>query len=481
MHKISVWSIFLATLVGCQAGPRYQLPITEMPCEWHSPASEGMQEESAECFVWWQALNDPILTCLLQRAAEQNLDLSLAGTRILEARAQWKGKSGDLYPRLDASATIGYFHGGKELVKEVFNPNCLRKSETNFFEIGFDAEWEIDLFGKTAYEIRAAKANLEAIEESYYNVWVTLSAEIARNYVELRGLQQRLRVLEQNIEFQKESIGLIEDLLNIGMVGEIDLKQAQGLLNELEAKKPLLELSVYKAIHRLSILLGYAPGELFNELTEPRELPLLPCDRPIGIPSELFQRRPDIRKAERELAAATEKVGSAIASLFPRISLKGFVGEVSTQLHSLCDPSNTTILAGSQILAPIFNSKMLMQDVNYSKIKTRQALYTYQKTVLEALEEAENAIASFHYELKRNEQLAQALQTHQEAYQLTMQLYQKGFKSYIDVLVSYRSVLAAQDTYIQGQANLLLHFISLYKALGGGWDISQCLGCECED
>lgn len=459
-------TVLSMVLFGCTVGPRYEPPITDIPCDWHSPISEGMQLEPAGDFVWWESLNDPTLNSLIERASNQNLDLYIAATRILEARLEEKGGAAKLYPRIDASATYGHVQYNKKLLNNFLD--CSKQSNgkknINFFEVGFDAEWEIDLFGMHAHEINALKAKIEASQEDFCHLWLTLSAEVAKNYIELRSLQLRLELLDKNINTQKDTVKLTESLMTAGFSDIINEKQTEEQMNILSAQKPQIELSINKAIHRLSILLGYNPGELFCELSQPQMLPSLPCEKPIGIPSELLRRRPDIKKAERDLAAATERIGSAIAALFPRFSLTGFIGDIITS-HA----NGFTWFAGPQLLAPIFNSKLLQQDVDFNKIKERQAFFEYQKTVLAALEEVENAIASFHYELGRNRNLEQALKASQEAYQLTYQLYEKGLKNYFEVLVSNRALLAAQDLYFQSQSELLYHYIALYKALGGSW------------
>lgn len=479
MHKAVVGQIIfvLFLLAGCSLGPHYTPPCMDIPCQWHSPPSVGMTSSSPQCFLWWEALNDPTLNCLIQKAAHQNLDLHIAATRILEARAERKGKSADLYPHVDASATAGHLYYSKDALVNGILSSALSPAErnsvkrnVNFFELGFDADWEIDLFGVTEHEIKALKAKIEASEENLSDIWITLSAEVARNYIELRGFQQRLELMNKNICIQKDSIHLTKELVNIGTANTIDLRQAEEQLNILSAQRPLIQLSIDKAIHRISILLGYTPGELFCTLSQPSCLPCIPICKPIGVPSELLRRRPDIRKAERELAAATELIASAVASLFPRLSLQGFIGDISTQLHSLITAGSFTWFAAPQILMPIFNSRLIQQDIDLNKIKTRQALYEYQKTVLEALEETENAIASFHYELNRNCYLSQAQKDGVDAYTLTMQLYQKGLKDYLEVLVTNRSLLSTEDSYIQSQVDLLLHYIALYKSLGGGWE-----------
>lgn len=481
MHRAYIWQILLFTaLTGCTVGPKYVPPEMDIPNEWQASSSEGMSPDDPHDFVWWESLNDPVLNSLIQRAAAQNLDLFMAGTRILEARLERKGKEAAMYPHIDGSLTAGHLCFGKDIQRHILGACSSRhkhscKRNVNFFEIGFDADWEIDLFGYNKHESNAAEAKLEAVEESLCDIWVTLSAEIARNYIELRGLQQRKKLILKNMALQEDSVRLIQELLEIGTASSIDLLQAQEQLTLLNAEKPLIELSIDKSIHRLSILLGYPPGELFAELCEPQGLPSLPCAKPIGLPSDLLRRRPDIRRAERNLAAATESVGSAVAALFPRFSLFGFVGEISTHLKSLANSNGVTWFAAPQLLFPIFNSRLLTQDVEANKIQARQTLFEYQKTVLAALEEVENAISSFHYESERHAQLQRAEHIDKEVSQLTLQLYRKGVKDYLAVLIANRTLLAIEQSYLQSQVDLLLHYVALYKALGGGWNICEAM------
>jgi NodT family efflux transporter outer membrane factor (OMF) lipoprotein len=463
--------ISIVVLGGCTVGPKYKPPDMNMPCEWHSPLSEGMHEAASDSFIWWESFNDPVLNCLIQRAASQNLDLRIAATRILQARSEKKGKTSDLYPHIDFSANYDHLYYSKDaLVNGLFvNPHRIKRN-VNFFELGFDADWEIDLFGLTAHELKALNAKEEASEENLRAIWITLSAEVARSYIELRGLQERLIIFEKNLSAQENIVKSNQDLVNRGIINEADLRHSESQFKTLAAQKPLMELAVSRSIHRLSILLGHAPGDLFDELITSCTFPELPNDKPIGVPSELLRRRADIRKAERELAAATEKVGSAIASLFPRFSLRGFIGDISTQAGSLFKPSSATWLAGPQVLLPIFNSKLILQDVEYNKILTRQALYEYQKAVLEALKEVENSIASYHFQLEHHHLLSEACEADKEAFDLLEQLYQLGIKDNRDLLASRRTLIIAEDACLQSRIDLLLHYISLYKALGGCWE-----------
>ncbi len=463
-------------LTGCSVGPVYETPEIEIPCEWHSEVPEALFTDPVECVVWWEALQDPLLSELIAYASEQNLDLHIAAMRVLQARSEAKAKKGDLYPHIDGSVNYGHVYYSKDgLVNGLLGSACQVESDhvrrnVNFYEVGFDAEWEIDLFGMTAHEISALKAHEEAVQEGLCAVWVTLSAEIAKNYIELRGLQKRLEIIQQTISAQENAVKLTKELLERGMVNETDLHKTQAELSQYRAQQPLIELSIARAIHRISILLGHAPGEFFDCLQAASPLPTLPIEQPIGMPSDLLRRRPDIRKAERELAAATERVGSAIAALFPRFSLRGFIGEISTHSGSLFSPASATWFVGPQLLVPIFNSRLLLQEVQYNKIVTREALYNYQKTVLEALEESENAIASYRYESERLQHLEEAYQTYKKSFVFSEQLYQNGINDFLTVTTAAKGLLSAEDARIQSEVSLLLHYVSLYKALGGGWE-----------
>lgn len=467
-----LWVILLLCFsMGCTVGPTYVAPPDmELASEWQSEHVEELQDDSLNGYCWWESFNDPLLNSLIERAAAQNLDLNIAMTRILEARIALKGGEANLYPRLDGSVTYSYASFNQRTLNDILGFGHCKGSKQrnlNVFEAGFDAEWEIDLFGMNRHQTNALKALAESSQEEFSNAWVTLSAEIARSYIELRGLQQRLNIIDRDIEAQKDAQELTLSLIKGGFVGTLDQMQVDEELSLLISQRPQIERLIQKNIHHLSILLGYLPGDLYCELSVYEQLPVLPCYRPIGIPSELLRRRPDIRKAERDLAAATEEVGTAIAALFPRISLTGFIGDITT----LCSNGSLTGFVGPQLLLPIFNSKMLKQDVCLNKIKAEQSLLQYQKTVLEALEETENAIAAFHYEREKNQYLEHVKNSSQSAYFLSLQLYQHGLKNYLEVQTSHRSFLAAESNYLQSQVDLLTHYIALYKALGGGWDI----------
>lgn len=451
--------LILLLLTGCKVGPQYESPTIEIPCEWN--CQNDFQNGSADCFVWWQELNDPVLTCLIEQAEENNLDLYMAAERIRQVRFEQKGAGFSQLPHIDATATYGHLQYNRKLLNKVLGTNCSKGTKNiDFFEIGFDAEWEMDLFGRNERQMEILKARLETSIQDYYGIWITLSAEVARNYIQLRGLQHQLKVILKDIDSQEDTVQLTKGLIQAGFASTIDLSQTEEQLKMLQAQQPQIELAIQKIHHRLSILLGSSPGKLN---IEEGPLPMIPCYKPIGIPSELLRRRPDIQKAEKELVIATEKVGLAIADLFPRFSLYGFVGEIGT----FCGGGSPTWLVGPQLLAPIFNSKLLQQDVDITKSQVQESLYKYQKVIFEALEEAENSIAAFHAELERNKRLEEVQKISLQAYELTLQLYERGLKNYLEVVVAYRSYLTNRTAFIQSQVDLLEQYISLYKALGG--------------
>ena len=447
--------LLMLLLSGCATKNSYQVPDIEIPCQWHTEIPATLSLECEECFP----IQDPNLNELLELASSQNLDLQIACIRVLKARSIANGKKGDLYPRLDATFNAG------TLQSKTFHKllKCPSKNIFNFYEIGFDAEWEIDFFGKTAHEICALQAEAEASQSQLSFLWITLSAEIAKNYIELRGLQEQKFLYEKLIGIMEKEMHLREELIKRGLINEREFSELQSEMRGYEAELPLIELAAKRSIHKISILLGLNPGELFPCLEEPRALPQLPYRRPIGLPSELLQRRPDIQKAEWELMAATEQVSTAIAALFPRLSLWGFIGEIGF-------PSSFTSAIGSQILVPLFNSRLLLQDVAYNKLSTQEALFNYKKTVLEALEEAENAISSYRAGEERLQFLEEAYAILLASLQREEELHQKGVNSYLEVAKIAKQTLAKEEAYLKAQKEQLLNYLSIYKAMGGCWN-----------
>ncbi len=463
--------LLLFLLTGCMQRQHNESPAIDLPCSWNSEISAGMQECAIDNYVWWESLHDPLLDSLIERAKLQNLDLYMAAMRILQAREALKGDKAKSLPHLDGSVSYDYVRFNQQTLNRVLDlhKHDHHSRQLNLFELGFDVEWEIDLFGVNANKIKALKNQAEASEEEFHQIELTLIAEVARNYIELRGWQLKLQLIDKQIDLQNELSGLIFGLAYAGFVGDIEEIKSQEELHRLKATKPELELQIKKAIHRLSVLLGYSPETLYFELSEIKPLPDLPYQMPIAIPSELLRQRPDIRKAEKDLASSLALVNSAIAELFPRLTLKGFIGD-----FSVLGSNSFTAFAGPQLFLPIFNSKVLTQSVRINKMKAKETCYQYQKIVLEALEEVENALSHFNSDWKKNHALSQVLNFSQDAYMSTFQLYQRGFKDYREVVEAHRNLLDSQNIYAQSHIDLLVRYVSLYKALGGGWYDDWC-------
>lgn len=457
--------IFLLIISGCCRNCDFEPPPLEIPLDWQTPA----ESEGDGCFVWWEELNDPTLNYLMEKAALQNLDMKIGALRVLQARAQANGRKGDLYPRIDGSFTSGNISYHKKAFQNVVSKCCLPKENFSFFEIGFDAEWEIDFFGKTACEIAALKADVEALEEDLSFVWVTLSSEVAKNYIELKAYQEKRVNLEAQVELKAESMALNLELKKRGLINSQVFNEIAADLSTSRAGIFEIDDEISRRIFRLSVLLGYNPGDLTECLSSFSNLPDLPCSSPVGAPSCLLQRRPDIQKAEWKLAAATARTKSAIAALFPRISLWGFVGDITTRAGSFLSPSSFTAAAGPQILMPIFNSRLLLQDVEYSRLSTQEALYSYQKTVLEAIEEAESGIAGYLSGKKQLEAFEEAYLILDETLRNEKIKQERGLKSTLSLIEVQMKALLAKNLYTKAKENQLLRYIALYKALGGFW------------
>ncbi|MFA6914890.1 MAG: TolC family protein [Parachlamydiales bacterium] len=455
--------ILLFLLGGCCHRPCPCEMEIDIPNQWESPLTCNMEPSVLEDFVWWDALEDPILNSLIEKASIKNLDLNSAALRILQARLERNGMSGASLPHIDASVSVGELGFNRKILKEALG-SCVgsRTANVGFFEAGFDADWEIDFFGVNKHKIGALEARIHASEENYFNLWCTLTAEIARNYIELRGQQKQLQIIQNLIAANQDNVVLTEELVRIGIKNTADRKISEEQFNRMNARKPQVELAIQKSIHRLSILTGLYPSQLVCELTPLAPLPKLPCVLPVGIPTELLRNRPDIRKAEQDLAAAMELEESAIASLYPRFSIKGFIGDISTK----CGSSGVYFIT-PQLLFPLFNSRMLEKDVEMSKTETQIALLEYHKVILNAFEEVENALAALKSSQERKSYLQKALESDEEALYSISDLYNQGFNSYFEVLTIQQALYSSEEELLQINIELLLEYVSLYKSLGG--------------
>jgi len=466
----AILSVFLTT--GCfTVGPDYKKTEPPVPARFvalEQGVSRGDSLPQSYLDTWWSVFDDPVLESLMSRLASQSIDLRIAKARVLQARAQSEITSSGFLPE-------GSVFGNYQRIRRRETPvsgaaiSSAEDREQNIYLAGFDASWEIDIFGGLRREVEAAAAEVSASEEGLRDVLVTLRGEIGRNYMELRGLELRIGIARQEVKIRRENVEITEARANAGFVSELDAARARGELANAEARIPLLDRSMKASVHRLAVLLGKEPTALETELFSLSRLPVAPPDVPVGLPSDLLRRRPDIRRAERELAAATARIGVATADLFPRFSLTGSFGfEASKSSVIFRDQSNFWAI-GPSLRWPILNLKRILAQIDSSKALQEESLARYERSVLMALEEAENALVAISREKNRVKFLEEAVRENNLAVKLAMERYLAGVQSYLAVIDAQAAHYAAEDQLAQSRLAEALAIVSLYKALGGGW------------
>jgi NodT family efflux transporter outer membrane factor (OMF) lipoprotein len=421
---------------------------------------------------WWAEFQDPLLDRLVGQAVKGNLDLKIAAACIREVRAA-RGIAasaglpqvsvGAAYSRVQRSEAVPPFKSGPGVVSP-FGPR-----EQNVFEAGFDASWEIDVFGGVKRDKEAALAQVQAAEEAQREVLVSLLAEVGRSYLDLRGTQERLVILEKTVVSETDTLELARARFEAGLGTDLDVARAEGLLRATEAERPVLQRLARQAVFRLGVLLGEEPGALAPELEVPGQIPAVPPEVPLVLPSELLSRRPDLRRAERELAAATARVGVARADLFPRFAILGSFGRRSEDAGDLGWGASQFWGVIPLVRWPILSGGRIRANVRVQGARQEQALRQYENDVLTALEEVENALSAHARERVRQESLREAVAANRRALEVATERYLGGVESFLSVLDAQRSVYAAEDQLVQSVRNVALGLVALYKALGGGW------------
>jgi NodT family efflux transporter outer membrane factor (OMF) lipoprotein len=465
--------ILVASLSGCMVGPNFQKPGPELPTAWVGP-SPGPGAEQVDLSNWWTSFNDPLLTRLVKKAVESNLDLRLAQARIRQARAIRGIAVSGFGPVIDVpgSITRSRLPGGEQRSTGALSGDDGRTKGPifNSFQVGFDAAWELDIFGGVRREVEAAEADLESALEGYRGVFVTLAAEVARNYVELRSFQQRLMIAERNLQAQKRTSDLTRQRFEGGFVSGLDVANAEAQVATTASQIPLLESSVRQTMYRISVLLGLEPSALLQELTLPQEIPLSAPSVPLGIPSDLLRRRPDIRQAEADIHGATARIGIATADLFPRFNILGSAGYQSAHLGSWFDSVSHFWSIGPSVNWRIFDTGRIRSNIEQQRALEEQALISFRQTILAALEEVENALIASAKEEEHRNALLRAVAANRKAVTLATKIYTEGQTDFLNVLQAQRSLYDTEDALVQSTGTVSVNLIALYKALGGGWD-----------
>ena len=424
---------------------------------------------------WWRAFNDPILDSLIERAYRDNLSLRIAGVRVLEARAQLGIAIGGWYPQIQQA--FGSLEKNRLSARSpIASPNAqLSYSQS---EIGFQASWELDFWGKFRRAIESADASLLATVADYDTALVTLTGDVASSYILIRTLEKRLDIARQNVETQNENLKIVEVRLKYGTATQLDLEQAKTSLNNTLASIPVLETQLRQAKNSLSVLLGLPPGHLEDILKGPSEIPVSPPQVVVGIPTDLLRRRPDIRSAEYQAAAQCAQIGVVKAELYPAFSLSGTFGFLSSdvgtfKLSDIFQWKSRTFQAGPSFQWNILNYGRITNNVRVQDARFEQLLITYQNTVLKAQQEVEDALIAF---LRGQEQagyLAQATEAAKSSLNLAVRQYQEGAKDFTTVLVAQQALLNEQDSLVTTLGNISTNLVGVYRALGGGWEIRE--------
>ncbi len=458
------------SLTACTVGPNYTKPDSKAPDAFREPLAGGLKNGPADLSKWWSKLNDPMLDSLVERAIAGNLSLREAEARLREARAQRGIVAADQYPQVDAVGRAGRDRASKNSNNGRLVDDSDFDRSSDLYSAGFDASWEIDVFGRVRRNIEAADADVAAAAEARRDVLISLLAEVARNYVDLRTLQLRLEIAQKNVDIQQASLDLATARAKAGLSSELDARRAESQLASIRSQIPKFEQDIRQTANRLAVLLGQQPGTLTQELTDSKPIPPLPPELPVGLPSELLRRRPDVRQAERNLAGATARIGVATADLYPRFSISAALGLESGEFNSWGDASSRYWSFVPGFKWPIFQGGRIQSNIEVQNAREQQALIRYEQTVLGALEETENSLVSYEREQTRTSDLDQSVRAERDAVSLANELYSKGLSDFSAVIDAQRQLYLLEDQLAQSRSTQTTNLIALYKALGGGWE-----------
>lgn len=456
----------LALTGGCVVGPTYRPPAPVVAMKsWSALPASPMAESvvaTNNSDPWWTTLNDQTLSRLVERALVASPDILIAAQRVREARAALRSVAGGGYPQVGVGAAKMEYRRTGPL-------NTINRGSYPTFQIGFDASWEVDLWGGTRRAVESTGAALDATEEEGRGVEVALAAEVARAYVELRTTQQRLGLARTNLELQQRTLALTRERIRAGLASELDEYRGTSLVANTEAVLPQLEDMVGHLVHLLALLVGEEPNALAGELAAPGAIPSPAPSVALGLPAELVRQRPDIRAAERRLASSTARIGAARAQLYPHLSLVGTLGVVSSQGSDLFEYANRYFSIGPGVRWSVFDAGRIRAQVEAEEARTDRAYAEYRKVVLAALAEVENSIGALNAEQRRHAALVIATDAARKSVATSTELYREGVTDFLSVIDTERSLAAAEDNLAQSDRALCTNLIALHKSLGGGW------------
>jgi len=462
--------LLMAALSACSVGPDFQRPETQQIAQWPTPAraaaSQVIDTDMNE--RWWEVFNDPALSALTRRAVTDNLDLKLAGSRLQQSRAARQVITSAQYP---SSAATGSYARKRNSGEGLNDPSGnAGDAAFNLWDAGFSAAWELDVWGRVRRETEAADANLQVAQNERRAVLLAVLAETAQDYLQLRGVQSTRAVTEQNLEVARHSLKLTQLRLADGVATDLDVAEAAAQVAAIEARLPALQQRQSQLINALSLLIGQPPQALQAQLSNDAPVPQAPRQVAIGLPSQLAERRPDIRQAEARLHAATASIGVAEGDFYPRITLSGNIGSQAMQLSDFGSWGSRAFGIGPQFNLPLFDGGRLRGMLHLREAQQQEAAVAYQQTVLKAWHEIDDQLNAYNASQLRRDSLAEAVRQNQIALRTAQRQYVEGVADFVNVLTVQSALLATQEQLVESSTAVSLAMVALYKALGGGWE-----------
>ncbi|MBQ0707350.1 MULTISPECIES: efflux transporter outer membrane subunit [unclassified Ochrobactrum] len=452
--RLTVLGSILPLLAACvTVGPDYQKPNVVTPAGWNSRADS----RTPQLGDWWKNLKDPVLDQLIADGIAGSPDVATAKAKVRQARANYTSAGGALYPKIDGDGSY----------KRSDTPATFA---TNQSSTGFNTTWELDLFGGNKRGVEAAYYNVESANEQLRAALVTLIGDIATNYARLRGAQADIAIAQRNAASQRQTVALTRSQLEAGNISQVDLLSAETQAVSTEAQIPALRISYAQYLNQLSVLTGRSSSALASVLDRPRSIPTIPRKVTAGLPADLLLSRPDVRAAERDYASSTASVGQKQALLYPGVSLAGNINMGGSNFGDLGKLSTISWSFGPSLSVPIFHGGQLNADVEAARAARDQSFVAYRKSILTALSEVENASVSLNQNRLRAAQLQKIVSNSRKINELTLEQYRAGTKSFVDVLTAQRDLLSAETNLSQARTDLVLNYVALQKALGGGWN-----------
>lgn len=463
IHKRPLILLSTLLLSSCAVGPDYTAPKDTFLSQWFAPKTQHVNQESVN-LAWWKVFDDPLLERYIESAALHNKDLEIALANLRRARALHRIEKARFFPQIGSAAEANRSKSSESI------SSTSNADPRNLYDAGIDAAWAIDIFGGTRRANEAAAARVDSTLADYHGVMLSTLSEVARNYYEARGLQKRIAIIRNNANLQQQTYELVQARLKAGEASAFDVSRARGEYQITGARIPNLQAELNASVYALSVLLGQPPEALLDEMQQVKALPTPPDLVPVGLRADILRRRPDIRGAERILAAETADIGVATAELFPKLSLTGDIGTQARLFGDVFSAAAGMWSLGSMVQWSIFEGGALRAQIDAAEEESKAALAAYQQTVLKALSEAETALIRYGQELETRKMLADGVASRRESVALAKKLFDAGETDYLAVLDSERELTASEDNLILSETNSITKLITLYTTLGGGWE-----------